>query len=116
MALINNSIPEFAFFPSSPPAVVGELATGLTVNIELWENGIPTLIVASGCSEINSTGRYTWSTSGIDVLTTSRQQFHWRMSDGGVNIDQGDFVLISTENSEGGMPSLLDKSSYIISG
>lgn len=116
MALIGNSIAEFDFFPDSPPAIVGELATGLTVNIELWEDGVPVSIASSGCGEIDATGRYSWSTSGgVPVLTASRQQFHWRMSDGGVNIDQGDFVLIAPENSDGGMPSLDDKSSYIIS-
>jgi hypothetical protein len=115
MALIGQSIAEFDFFPDAPPAIVGELVTGQTVNIELWEDGTPTSISASGCAEINSTGRYTWSTSGIPVLTASRQQFHWRMSASGVSTtDDGDFVLISHENRDGGMPSLNDKSSYIV--
>lgn len=111
------ALAEFAFFPDSPPAIVGILVSGLTVNIELWENGTPVTIASSGCGEIDSTGRYSWSTSGgIPVLTSSRQQFHWRMSDGGVNIVQGDFALTAIENSDGGMPSLNDKGSYIISG
>jgi len=113
MALIGQSIAEFDFFPDSSPAIVGELVTGEDVNIELWENGIPFSISASGCTEINSTGRYSWSTSGIPVLTASRQQFHWRMS-GVVGNDEGDFVLIAHENRDGGMPSLLNPSSYII--
>lgn len=113
MALIGQSIVEFDFFPDSPPAVVGELVTGQSVNIELWEDGTPVVIGASGCNEIDSTGRYSWSTSGIAVLTASRQQFHWRMSDG-TNTDDGDFVLISHENRDGGMPSLDDKSSYLV--
>ncbi len=113
MALIGQSIAEFDFFPDSPPAIVGELVTGGSVNIQLWEDGTLVSLVSSGCLEINSTGRYSWSTSGIPVLTASRQQFHWRMSDGS-NSDNGDFVLISHENRDGGMPSLKNKSSYII--
>lgn len=113
MALIGQSIAEFDFFPDAPPAIVGELVTGQTVNIELWENGTPVSISASGCVEINSTGWYSWSTSGIPVLTASRQQFHWRMSDGS-NTDDGDFVLISHENRDGGMPSLLNPDSYVV--
>lgn len=112
MALIGQSIAEFDFFPDSPPAIVGELVTGQTVYIELWEDGAPVAISASGCDEIDSTGRYTWSTSGIPILTASRQQFHWRMSDGS-NTDEGDFVLISNENRDSGMPSLNDPDSYI---
>lgn len=113
MALIGQTIAEFDFFPDSPPAIIGELVTGQAVNIELWEDGATVSIPSSGCTEIDSTGRYSWSTSGIQTLTASRQQFHWRMSDG-TNTDEGDFVLIAFENSDGGMPSLNDKSSYIV--
>lgn len=113
MALIGQSIAEFDFFPDAPPAIVGELITGESVNIELWEDGIAVSITSSGCTEIDSTGRYSWSTSGIPVLISSRQQFHWRMTDGS-NTDDGDFVLKSNENSDGGMPSLNNQSGYII--
>ncbi|KKN98869.1 hypothetical protein LCGC14_0141100 [marine sediment metagenome] len=116
MALIGQSIAEFDFFPDAPPAIVGEgdLVTGQTVNMELWESGVVvSLTGASGCTEINSTGRYTWSTSGISTLTASRQQYHWRMSDG-TNSDEGDFVLVAHESRDGGMPSLNNKSSYIV--
>lgn len=113
MALIGQSIAEFDFFPDAPPAIVGELVTGESVNIELWEDGIAVSITSSGCTEIDSTGRYSWSTSGIPVLISSRQQFHWRMTDGS-NTDDGDFVLKSNENSDGGMPSLNNQSGYII--
>lgn len=112
MALIGQSIAEFDFFPESPPAIIGELVTGQTVNIELWENGTPIVLSASGCNEIDETGRYSWSTSGIPVLTASRQQFHWRMSDGS-NTDNGDFVLISHEGEDGFMPSLNATGTYI---
>lgn len=113
MGLIGQSIAEFDFFPDAPPAIVGELMTDQTVNIELWEDGSGVAISSSGCTEINSTGRYSWSTGGIPTLTASRQQFHWRMSDG-TNTDEGDFVLIAHENRDGGMPSLNNKNSYII--
>ena len=113
MGLLGNSIAEFDFFPDSAPAIVGQLVSGQVVNIALWENGTPVSISSSGCTEIDSTGRYTWSTSGIPTLNASRQQFHWRMSDG-TNTDDGDFILISHENYDGGMPSLKNKSSYIV--
>lgn len=113
MALIGQTIAEFDFFPDSPPAIIGELITGQSVNIELWEDGVLVSISSSGCTEIDSTGRYSWSTGGIAALTSSRQQFHWRMSDGS-NTDDGDFVLVAHENRDGGMPSLDNKSSYIV--
>ena len=113
MALLGQSIAEFDYCPDSPPAIVGELITGQTVNIEIWENGVSVPIIASGCNEIDNTGYYSWSTSGIQSLTASRQQFHWRMSDGS-NTDEGDFVLIAIENRDGYMPSLNNKGSYIV--
>lgn len=113
MALIGQTIAEFDFFPDSPPAIIGELITGQSVNIELWEDGVLVSISSSGCAEIDNTGRYSWSTGGISSLTSSRQQFHWRMSDGS-NTDDGDFVLIAHENRDGGMPPLNNKSSYIV--
>jgi hypothetical protein len=114
MALLGQSITEFDFFPDQPPSIVGELVPSGTVNIALWENGVLVSIVSSGCTEIGDTGWYSWSTSGgISGLTASRQQFHWQMSDG-VNVADGDFVLIAHENRDGGMPSLNDQSSYII--
>lgn len=113
MALIGQSIAEFDFFPDAPPTIIGELVTGQTVNIQLWESGVLISIASSGCTEIGNTGRYSWSTSGIPTLTASRQQFQWQMSDG-TNTDEGDFMLISHENRDGGMPSLNDKDSYIV--
>jgi hypothetical protein len=114
MALIGQSILEFDFFPDAPPAIIGELTTGKTVNIELWKNGTAVSVSASGCNEINNTGRYSWSTSGIATLAASREQFHWRMSDGIGGTDEGDFVLISHEDRDGGMPSLSSPNSYIV--
>lgn len=114
MALIGQSIVEFDFYPDASPAIVGEgaLVTGQTVNMELWESGVSVTIISSGCGEIGNTGRYSWSTSGIPTLIASRQQYHWRMSDG-INSDEGDFILVAHENRDGGMPSLNNKSSYI---
>jgi len=109
---MSSTIIEFDFSPDSPPAIVGRLATNKTVTIELWENGAIVTHTSNVCTEIGETGKYTWSTGNIAVLTASRQQFHWRMSDG-TNTDEGDFVLISRENRDSGMPSLTDKSSYI---
>lgn len=113
MGIIGSTIAEFDFFPDSSPAIVGELASGQIVNIALWEDGALTTISSSGCSEIGNTGRYSWSTSGIPILTSSRQQFHWQMTDG-VNTDQGDFILVSHENRDGGMPSLNDQDLYMV--
>ena len=113
MALIGQTIAEFDFFPDSPPAIVGEMVTGQMVYIQLWENGSPVAISSSGCTEIDGTGRYSWSTSGIPTLSASRQQFHWHMSDG-THTDDGDFILIAHENHDGGMPSLNNKGSYIV--
>jgi hypothetical protein len=114
-ALFEKTIAEFDFFPDAPPTIVGELTTGLTVNIQLWEDGVPVSIASSGCSEIDDTGMYGWSVgSGISVMTNRRRQFHWRMTDGGIHVDQGDFSLLATASDDGNMPPLNDKGSYII--
>jgi len=112
MTVIGATIPEYDFFPNAAPAIVGQLPSGQVVNIQLWENGTLVSISSSGCGEIGTTGRYTWSTSGIPTLSASRQQFHWQMSDGS-DTDDGDFILISHENYDGGMPSLDAKDTYI---
>jgi len=113
MSAIGQSVLEFNFFRDAPPTIIGTLVTGQTVNIELWDNGVLVDVSSSGCGEIGNTGRYSWSTSGTPPLTSSRQQYHWRMSDGS-NTDEGDFVLISYENKDGGMPSLSDQSDYLV--
>jgi len=97
-----------------PPAIVGELVTGLpSVNIELWEEDRPVTIGVSGCLEIGDTGRYSWSTANLGALPTTRAQYHYRMSDGGVNSVEGDFALQGREHREGGMPNLGDMTTYI---
>lgn len=115
--LTTNVIAEFNFFPDSPPDIVGELVTGIDVNIELWQDGVSVALASSGCSEIDDTGRYSWSVgSGVTALTNRRQQYHWRMTDSGTNSDQGDFALLATASDDGNMPPLDNKGSYIIGG
>lgn len=114
MGLVGQSIAEFDFFPDAPPAIVGELTTGKTVTMEIWKDGVVVSIGSNVCNEINSTGQYSWSTGGIATLLASREQFHWRMSDSEGGTDEGDFVLVSHENRDGGMPSLSNFDSYIV--
>jgi len=114
MALLGQSIVEYDFFPDEPAAVIGELTTGKTVNIELWKDGVAVSIASSGCTEIDETGRYTWSTGGIETLSATREQFHWRMSDGEGDTYEGDFILASIEGRDDMMPSLSDKSAYLV--
>jgi len=109
-----GSYPEFDFFPEAPPAIVGNLVTGRTTNIEIWRSGVLISVTSSGCLEVGSTGRYSWSTGNIPTLSASREQFHWRMSDDSGNTDEGDFILVSNENRDSGMPSLSNPSSYIV--
>ncbi len=106
----------FDYFPDAPVAIVGELTTGETVTIELWEDGVAvTGLVSNACPEINATGKFTWSTSNIPVMISSRQQFHWRMTEQSASgTFEGDFILQAPENNDGGMPSLNDPDSYIL--
>jgi len=113
MPLIGESYPDYEYSLDEPSAIVGELVTGISVTIELWVDGVIQTVTSSTCTEIGNTGRFSWSLGNIPVLTGSRVQYHWRMSDGGANSDEGDFILFNRENVDGGMPSLNDKSSYI---
>lgn len=113
MALVGQSYPEYEFCPDEPASIIGEFDTGRTVTIELWVDGQVVTPTSASCSEVGNTGRYSWSTGNIPVLTASRIQYHYRMSDGVGGTDEGDFILFSKENYDGGMPSLRDQSSYI---
>jgi len=104
---------EYDYSLEDPISVIGDFATGETVNIELWVDGVAQVVNPSGCDEINGTGKYSWSTGGIGTLIASRVQYHWRMTDSGSNAVEGDFVLRSVEGDDGQMPSLRDKASYI---
>ena len=77
----------------NPVAIVGTLDTGLTITIELWEEGVDVVITSDVCVEIEDTGRYTWSTLNLGFLTASRVQYQWRMSDGGANVNEVDIVF-----------------------
>jgi hypothetical protein len=97
-----------------PPAIIGELIPGLgSVNIELWEEGQPVSLVTSICSEVGDTGRYSWSVVNLGVLSATRKQYHYRMSDGGLNSVEGDFVLYSREHDDGVMPRPDELDTYI---
>lgn len=114
MANIGCTIQELEWFPDDAPAIVDELPTGGTVNIQIWIDGNDvTPVGASGCNEINATGKYSWSTGNIASLGGSRVQYHYRMIDGIGNEAQGDFVLFARESDDGAMPSLNNQSSYI---
>lgn len=117
MAAVGSSFQRLEFNPESPPAVVGELPTSGTVTIELWVDGVDVTseVTSVSCMEINSTGRYSWSTGNIPTLSSSQRQYHWRMTDSvSSEIDEGDFILFQREARDGLMPSLTNKASYII--
>lgn len=113
MSNLGCTIEEIEWNPDNQSSIVDELPTGGTVNIQLWIGAVDVTPVSSGCSEINGTGRYSWSIGNISVLLASRVQYHYLMTDG-VNQAQGDFVLFSREARDGLMPSLNDTDSYIL--
>ena len=115
MPIFGESIQKLDFFPESPPAIIGELPTGGDVTIELWIDGVLfTDIVSDVCAEINSTGKYSWSTGNIQAMGKTKTQFHFRMTDSVSSAtDEGDFILTTREGRDGGMPSLTDQDSYI---
>lgn len=117
MAAVGSSFQRVEFNPDNPPAIVGELPTSGTVTIELWigSGDVTSEVASSGCSEINSTAHYSWSTGNILVLNASQKQYHWRMTDSvSSETDEGDFILFQREAIDGLMPDLNDKSSYIV--
>ena len=114
MAVMGSTITEFIFFPDAPPSIVGELVTGKTVTIELWQDGVAVSLGDNSCTEIDNTGQYTWSLGNIATLSASRVQYHWRMLDTEGNSDQGDIVLISQENRDGMMPSIASPTTYLV--
>ena len=104
---------EYDFSLDEPISIIGDFTTGETVNIELWQDGILQTITSSGCTEIDETGKFGWSTANIPVLSASRVQYHYRFTDSSSNSVEGDFVLKSVEGEDGSMPRLTDKDSYI---
>ena len=115
-----SGIREIPYLPRSPEAVVaaiGPLASG-GVNIELWdENGnVPSALTSSGCNQLGDTDFFAWPISGLTFMTDTRAYFHWRMTaaSGSSSVGEGDIILFSVEGRAGQMPSLTNKSSYII--
>jgi len=117
MAVVGSSFQRLEFNPDSPPSILGELPTSGIVTIELWVDGVDVTseVTSAVCTEVNSTGRYSWSTGNIPILDASQKQYYFRMTDSvSSETDEGDFVLFQREARDGLMPSLNDKSSYII--
>ena len=116
MPVIGPSIPEYQYYPDAPPSLVGLLSTGLTVNIELWKGSERINVDPnhSGCAEIGDTGRYVWSLAYLPKLAKSREQYHFRMTDGAVS-DEGDFIMVNPHGLVG-MPEPSEESSYLIRG
>lgn len=113
MPILGGSIPEYEFNPDAPPSVVGQLTTGRTVTIEVWQNGQSVSITSNVCNEIGSTGKYSWSTGNILTVAGTRNQYQFRMTDDMGDTDDGEFILATHEGDDGQMPSLNNKTSYI---
>lgn len=114
MATIGPSIPTYTFYPDAPPAVVGKLTPGKAVTIELWVEGEEVALVPPNdvCVPIGDTGKYVFSTSKLPPMRRSREQYHYRMSDGEGGSDEGDFILEVEQIVM--MPSIIsDRSSFI---
>ena len=103
---------EYDYSLESPISVIGDFDTGRTVTIELWVDGVLQTITSNVCNEVDTTGKYTWSTANIPVLSDSNIQAHWRMTDDLDNTAEGDFLLKNAENVDGGHPR--DRSQYIL--
>lgn len=108
------TIREYIYFPDISASIVGSFQTGQTVTIEVWSDGQAVSITSGSCSEVGTTGIYSWSLSNIASISEGRVQYHWRMSDGLGNTVEGDFILRSYESQDGGMPSLSSMSEYIV--
>lgn len=106
------SLIEYNYSLDEPISIIGDFDTGRTVTIELWVNGVLQTITSNVCNEVDSTGKYTWSVSNIPVLVEGNVQMHWRMTSDLDDVQEGDFLLKSIENEDGGFPR--DRSSYIL--
>lgn len=114
MASTGSIIRTYHYSVDDPPVIVGELAAGATVTITVWQNGVELPLMSSGCIEIDTTGKFSWSTANLPTITTSRAQYSYRMESLASDTDDGDFILITNEGKDGVMPSLGDKGSYIV--
>jgi len=115
MALyIDRTIQDFVYYPNSSCAIIGEFGSGQTVNIRIWTSGTPVTITSSGCTEVDSTGKYIWLLNNLPTLYYGTTQYQWRMDDGAGTVVNGDFRLRTVEGGDYGMPSVNDKDSYIL--
>lgn len=114
MPVIGPSTPVFTYYPDSPPSILGKLATGLAVTIELWKDDEPVVLGAGDnvCEEAGDTGVYAWSTARLPPMQASVEQYHYRMTGDDASTDEGDFIL-EAERVDA-MPSLNDRDSYIM--
>jgi len=58
----------------------GVFATGQTITIEVYKNGILKTLTSNACAEIGSTGIYTWGYSDLDTSPTALSEFFWIMT------------------------------------
>jgi len=72
---------EYEYNPDAPPAIVGELTSGAIGTIQVWQDGVELNLPISGCQELDSTGKFAWSTAHLPKPLASREQFHWQMDD-----------------------------------
>lgn len=97
-----NVIPVLDYYPDAPPQIVADVGvTGLSMTIRLWK-GADEITLTSGdaeCREIGDTGQYLWDTGKFPVaeFSTTRVQLHYRMTDGGSNIYDGDVILAAVQ-------------------
>jgi len=113
MPVIGPSIPMYDWCPGAQPSVVGVLVTGATVKIELWKNGVAVTVTSDACTEIGTTGKYTWSIGNLAILSKTLEQYSWRMTADSGETDEGDFILKSPYGILD-MPSLTNPSGYIV--
>ena len=114
MPIIGSSILELEYSQNNPPSIVGELDSGGTVTIEIWRDGDVVSITSNVCTELGSTGQYSWSIVNIPTVPFPQTQYHYRMTHNISGTVNGDFILKTHEGQAGVMPSLTNKSSYII--
>lgn len=113
-----SGVREIPYIANSPDGITGQVpgASG-TVDMELWdENGVVVPLASSGCNQMGDTDFYAWPVSGLALLNSVREFFHWRMTaaSGTTAAPEGDVVIFSVEGTGGQMPSLQDPNSYIV--
>jgi len=105
------SLIEYDYSLSDPVSVYGNFDSGQTVTIELWRDGVLQTVTSNICDELDGTGKFEWLLSNIPVLSESKVQMHWRMTDLLGDTVEGDFILKSVEGEDGNFPR--NKADYI---